>query len=239
MQSLPTGVAELSEATRDAFGRTLHIWRLRNGWGHDLLHHWGAAAQFDCVRNSTFSRLERGQIAQPALNTFIQLAEANRRLHEGNYGLIAQQRLRETVQAGEPILNTDDEPWGAIEFIAHFLGLLPPPHWAQSEAAYLSDPQAAEELSKQQRQQFIRFAQDQMLSRQEAWQQLEPLCLEVEMEPVQIEQFRLVLAGHHIWSPAELRGLTDEIGRNRTQAALMRWIDDGGLTASLKNRLAS
>lgn len=239
MKSLSIGVAELSEATRMAFARTLHLWRLRNGWAHDTLHQWGDAADWDSVRNSTFSKLERGLIVQPALKTFLQLAEANRRLHAQDFGIIAQQRLRETVQAGEAIVDDEDRPWGAIHFFAHFLGAVEPPHWARLDAAYLSDPQAAEALSQEQRNQFLRYAQDQMLSRQEAWQQLQPICIQTGMEPLQIEQFRLVLAGHHLWQPVELRGLIDEIGRNRSQDALLRWIDDGGLTVSLKNRLAS
>lgn len=213
---------QLSEEARNAFAHTLMRWRRRAGWAHDTLHKWGDAAGFETVKNSVFSRMERGLNESPGLVTFIHLGECNRRIAEGDLGVIQSARLRDVLKAQTPICHPDGTPWDAVDFFAHFIGKLPAPDELQDDGQpdYLSDPAAAQAVAERQRTLFIATAEERFLDRREAWDQLVAHCDALSEQ--QRGMLRSVLAGHHQWKPEELAAQLRN-GELLSDAALMAW----------------
>ena len=220
-------------ATRQAFGRTLRIWRLRSGWTQDTANQWGKAAKFPAPTDAVWNKLENAETASPTPWTFIQLATVNERLAHEDYGAIHDRKLKDRIADTEPIRNTDDSPWTATDFFSHFVGLKPPPQWADAQRDWAADPAAAERLSLQQREMFLKFAQDNLMDRAEAWGHLQGHCKGMSHE--QVEAFKLVLGGHKVWSPAELAEMTDGAGVNATIQALSQWCDVGNYASKFRD----
>lgn len=218
---------------RQRFGRTIKLWRLRGSWRQDTLHEWGKAAGFSCVTDAVFNKLERGMTEQPLPLTFIQLGIANERLAKQDYGAIADKRLRELVQAQEPLTDEDGTIWTAVDFFSCFCGLKEPPSWAKKLDALAITAEEAEKLSWQQREMFLKYAQDCLLDRMEAWNQLQQHCKGMSRE--QVEAFKLVLGGHKSWTPQELADMTDERGQNLSINALQSWCDQESLCEEFRN----
>ena len=217
-------------AARERFARTLHIWRSRAGWAHDTLDRWGEAAGFTRVRNSVFSKLERGLTDQPLPLTFIQLSIANDRLARKDYGLIPDRKLRELVQGQTPITDEHGNPWNESHFFGHFCGTIEAPPWAQQRQ--LMTAKQAEDVSIQQRQIFIKYAKDLMLPPPQAFDQLQEHCK--GMSPEQVKTFKEVLGGWHTWTPEELDELTDAAGQNAAVQALLMWCDEDDLCSKFR-----
>lgn len=213
---------QLPEEARTTFGHTLMRWRKRAGWAHDTLHKWGDSAGFEAVKNSVFSRMERGLNESPGLITFMQLGFCNKRLAEGDYGTVQSARLRDVLKAQQPITHPDGTPWDAVDFFAHFIGKLPAPDELQAPVgpSYIEDADAAALLSEDQRRRFLATAEERFLDRKEAWDQLQPLCEGLSEQ--QLVVFRRVLAGHHQWSPQELSGQLVN-GEAASESALQLW----------------
>jgi len=219
-----------SPQSRQRFAQTILIWRTKAGWAHDTMDRWGEAAGFTRVRNSVFSKLERGLVVQPKPLTFIQLGIANDRLARKDYGLIPDRRLRELVQAQVPITDEHGNPWTETDFFGHFCGTIAAPSWANPPQ--LMTPQQAEELSLQQREMFTKYAKDMMLPPAQAFDQLQPHCK--GMSPEQVRTFKEVLGGWHIWTPQELEDLTDAARTNTASQALLMWCDADDLCGKLR-----
>lgn len=221
------------EEARKAFGRTLKLWRMRGGWRQDTMLKWGKAAGFSSVTDAVWNKLERGQTPQPLPLTFIQLATANERLGRRDFAGVTDRSLMDQLKAQEPICREDGSPWSAVDFFGHFCGLLDPPEWARAGREWALSPEAAEKLSWQQREMFIKYAQDCLLDRMEAWRQLQQHCTGMTRE--QVEAFKLVLGGHKSWTPSELAEMTDEAGRNLAIDALQTWCDSEELCAEFRS----
>lgn len=220
-----------SPESRQRFGRTLLLWRTKAGWAHDTMDRWGEAAGFTRVRNSVFSKLERGLVVQPKPLTFIQLSIANDRLARKDYGLITDRRLKDLVHAQVPITDEHGNPWTETDFFGHFCGVVDPPEWAQGPQPMT--PKQAEELSLQQREMFTQYAKDLMLPPAQAFDQLQAHCK--GMSPEQVKTFKEVLGGWHIWTPGELHELTDAAGQNAAVQALLTWCDEDDLCRKFRN----
>jgi hypothetical protein len=220
-----------SQAARDQFARTLHIWRVRAGWAHDTMDRWGEAAGFPRVKNSVFSKLERGMVEQPAPMTFIQLAMANDRLARKEYGAITDRKLRDMVQAQEPITAEDGRPWNEADFFGHFCGVIDPPPWA--EGMPLMSPQEAERITEQQREIFTAYAKSLMLPPAQAFDQLQAHCK--GMSPEQVQRFKEVLGGWHVWTPEELDEMTNGAGQVAPAQALFNWCDEDDLCRQFRS----
>jgi len=218
---------------RKRFGRTLKIWRLRGGWTQATISQWGKAAGFSPVTDAVINHLERGITDQPQPLTFIQLAIANERLANKDYGVISDRRLRELVQAQEPITDDDGTVWTAADFFSHFCALKEPPSWARQSSMLAITAEEAEKLSWQQRDMFLKYAQDCLLDRIEAWRELQQHCTGMSRE--QVEAFKLVLGGHKSWTPEELAEMTDESGMNLSIQALQNWCDQESLCQEFRN----
>lgn len=222
-----------SQRAREVFGRTLKIWRLRNGWTQKTAQHWAESAGFPKVTDAVWNGLENANTPHPQPGTFVLLALLNQRMADEDYGTIQQRRLMDRVKDAEAIRNLDDSPWSATDFFAHFCGLKPPPQWADAERDWAVDPRAAERLSMQQREMFVKFAQDNLMDRAEAWSVLQSHCQGMTAE--QVESFKLVLGGHKLWQPEELAAMTDGAGRNASIDALSNWCDVGDLAAKFRD----
>lgn len=220
-----------SPAARQRFGHTLLRWRQRAGWAHDTMDRWGAAAGFMRVKNSVYSKLERGLVISPKPLTFIQLSVANDRLARQEYGAITDRRLKDLVEAQEPIITPDGRPWNEADFFGHFCGVIPPPPWA--EAGALVSPEQAQKLSQQQQEIFSQYAQEMMLPPAQAFDQLATHCKGMNAE--QIQTFRKVLGGWYVWTPEEIQALTDALGHNAAVQALLSWCDQEGLLEKFRN----
>jgi hypothetical protein len=220
-----------SQTARDQFARTLLIWRSRAGWAHDTMDRWGREAGFPRVKNAVFSKLERGLVLQPAPMTFVQLAIANDRLARKEYGPITDRKLRDLVQAQEPITTEDGRAWTEAEFFGHFCGVIEPPPWAQGPPLMSADQ--AERLTLQQREIFTAYAKDLMLPAAQAFDQLQAHC--TGMSPEQVKTFKLVLGGWHVWTPDELNEMTDGAGQVAPVQALFSWCDQDDLCRKFRN----
>jgi transcriptional regulator with XRE-family HTH domain len=118
--------ARQSEA-RVAFGRMLRLWRERNGWTQYTVADWGKQAGFPAISYGNLSAIEQGKAGELRRPAFFQLAEANQRLFSGELGAITDKGLREKIQAGQPILGADGQPWGPQELWSCYVGLLEVP----------------------------------------------------------------------------------------------------------------
>jgi len=220
-----------SPESRKRFGRTLLIWRQRAGWAHDTMDRWGAAAGFTRVRNSVYSKLERGLVAQPTPLTFIQLSVANDRLARKEFGQITDRKLKDLVHGQVPILDVHGNPWDETDFFGHFCGTLPPPDWA--DVPELISVEEARQLSVQQQEMFAHYAKDLMLPPAQAFEQLQKHCK--GMSPEQVKTFREVLGGWHTWTPEEVSELTDALGQNAAVQAMLAWCDQDDLCRQFRN----
>lgn len=204
---------------RVRFGRTLTAWLARGGWAHDTPQKWGQAVGFPCVKNSTYSQLQRGQIEQPKPLTFYQLGLMNDRLARRDYGTIHDVRLRQRVQAQEPIVGLDGKPWTAVDFFGHFMGMIAPPDWVIGS----SEPteEEAERITRELVSQFQEVARDRMLTPLDAWNQLSPYCR--QLNKAELDKLRNVLSGWHVFTPAELVDLGNGEPGSRVARALNAW----------------
>lgn len=217
---------------RRAFGRTLKLWRLRGGWRQDTALRWGKAAGFSSVTDAVWNKLENGGTAQPLPLTFIQLATANERLDRHDFSGVTDRKLMDQLKAQEPISHSDGRPWTAGDFFCHFCGLLEPPEWARRDREWAISPEAAERLSTQQREMFLRHAKDRLLDRQEAWRDLRQHCTGMTQE--QVEAFKEVLGGHRIWAPSDLAEMSGPDGANLAIEAMQTWCDSDELCAEFR-----
>jgi transcriptional regulator with XRE-family HTH domain len=147
--------ARQSEA-RVAFGRMLRLWRERNGWTQYTVADWGKQAGFPAISYGNLSAIEQGKAGELRRPAFFQLAEANQRLFSGELGTITDKGLREKIQAGQPLLGADGQPWGPQELWSCYVGLLEVPEAyrqpQRGEAPRLSAAKARE-LSRRWREQ--------------------------------------------------------------------------------------
>ena len=206
------------------FGRTLTAWLNRNGWIHSTMHDWGHEAGFPALKDSTCNRLQNGKIEQPTPLTFIQLAIANDRVAKGDYSGVVDRKLKDRLKGSEPIISPEGKPWGAMEFMGHFVGELAAPEWAE-----LPKPLTAEEattLSREHQATFEAIAKAKFLTPPAAWKALEKHCQ--DMAPSQRDMLRNVLSGWHTWTPGDWQALSAD-GSDPVSASLARWeaqIDD-------------
>jgi hypothetical protein len=220
-----------SPESRQRFAKTIRLWRAKAGWAHDTMDRWGEAAGFTRVRNSVFSKLERGLVVQPKPLTFIQLGVANDRLARKDYGTITDRKLRDLVEAQVPITDEHGNPWTEVEFFGHFCGSIEAPLWAQGPQ--LLTAKQAEHLGQQQQEMFTKYAKDLMLPPAQAFDQLQAHCK--GMSPEQVRTFKEVLGGWHVWTPEELSELTDAAGQNAAVQALLTWCDEDDLCRKFRN----
>jgi hypothetical protein len=208
---------------REAFGRTLTHWLDRAGWAHDLPMRWGKQAGFSAVADSTFNRLQRGQIQQPYPITFLQFCEINRRLAEGDFGITDDPQLLARLGRQKPICHEDGSPWIASDFFAHFIGELDAPPWAQEqEPPSLAEAVAAGDVAAET---FRTIAEQHGMKLAVAWESLQALASKPprRLDHRQVLELRNVLSGWNTWTPEQLGALLDPDGDNRAQLLLEDW----------------
>lgn len=204
------------------FGRTLTAWLNRGGWVHDTPQRWGKAAGFPTPKNATFSQLQRGIVEQPKPLTFYQLGLMNDRLHRKDWGVIADIRLRQRVQAQEPICTPEGRPWTSADFFGHFMGIVDPPDWVHSVSVVTEED--AKRITGEMIQQFQQVAQKRLLNPVDAWQQLLIHC--THLTKAQQDTFRSVLSGWHVWTPDELM----EMGNGEPGSKLLRALNSWSMS---------
>ena len=85
---------ERQEEDRAAFGRMLLNWRRTNGWTQYTACEWGAEAKFEVISYGNLSVIEQGKAGELRRPAFFQLAEANRRIAEQDWGRLKTQVLK-------------------------------------------------------------------------------------------------------------------------------------------------
>ena len=110
-----------------AFGVMLRRWRERNGWTQYTVYQWAKQAGFTAMAPSTLSVLENAKAPKPRPETFFAIAEANRRLANGEFDGLKDPKLKALVVQGAPLRGDDGKLWGPADFWSCHVGLLPPP----------------------------------------------------------------------------------------------------------------
>lgn len=196
------------QPAREAFGRMLRIWRMRNGWTQYTVAEWSKAAGFTAISYGNLSVIEQGKAGELRQANFFMLQEQNRRLIEQDWGVIADQKLRELVQQGQPLLGDDGVVWDAVAFWRCYIGDLPVPAIYTVSALPPLSRKAAAELCEQWRRVFRSGVKE--LS-------TDPVAA---LQRVTDERLRSVLLGVEDYSPADLAGMRLGDGSYEAEALL-------------------
>lgn len=136
---------EWAEARR-RFGYMLKEWRRQNGWAGQTAEDW----QRECpdllpfkILNSVWTGLEMARNERTAPVTFRALGDVNMALSRTDRGVIADRKLRDRVDAAQPIRHPDGRPWDHCDFYRAFWGELDPPEELR-EPEPMTDEQAQE-----------------------------------------------------------------------------------------------
>ena len=192
-------------AAREAFGRMLRLWRERNGWTQYTVERWGKEAGFATVSSGNVSMVEQGKAGDLRAQAHFQLADANRRLAERDWGDLHSPELRQALEHAEAIRGDDGQLWGPADFWGCYVGLIAVPaayRQAPADPAPAVDEALAAELSGQWRQQVSAEASRHGLDPIETLQGVAR-----QAPAAQRKALRAVLAGFRDYRPEELRPL--------------------------------
>lgn len=115
-------------------------WRVQQGWTQYTAHDWAKEAGFKTISYGNWSVIESGKSGELRFASFLQFEELFRRLHENDYGTVANPVTLQRLDAAEPIYHPDDRPWDALDLIAHYLGRKStPPELLEAPAPKLTD----------------------------------------------------------------------------------------------------
>lgn len=133
-------LVEEQKASREAFGRMLLHWRLRNGWSLYTACRAAEDTGFETLPYGTLAKIEMGQAGDLSREAFFQLAELNLRVAESDWGRVTEEKLRLVLEQAKPIGDTSLALWGAVEFWACYCGLRPVPVELQSPPSEPNHP---------------------------------------------------------------------------------------------------
>ena len=102
------------------FGHFLASWRRRCGWSQYELPRWGKLSGFVAPSNGAISGLENGETESPRMALFAGLAEANRRIAEGDFSGVTDRKLLNRLQEAVPVVDATGRPWEFQEFVSAF-----------------------------------------------------------------------------------------------------------------------
>lgn len=124
---------EQLEDARIQFGVMFRRWLNSGGWSNKTFGFWAQAAGVPQISNNTVSFICRGTQPKTSPQFFASIGELNRRLAEGDYGQIADIRLRERVMSLKPLRDFNGV-WTAVDFFAAYIGVKPfPAEFADQE----------------------------------------------------------------------------------------------------------
>lgn len=115
--------AKLAREAALSFGWMLRMWRRQNSWSQYTGYHWAKQVGFGAIAPSMVSDLENGKTSKPRPETFFALAEMNRRLAVGEYGIIWNHELGTLVRGSEPLRGDDGKVWAPVDFWCCHVGL--------------------------------------------------------------------------------------------------------------------
>lgn len=131
---------------RKRFGAMLRAWRTRNGWAGQTAEDW----QRSCpellpfkILNSVWTGLELAKNERTAPATFKALGDVNQALASSDRGVITDRKLRDRIDAAEPIRHADGTPWDHTDFYRAFWGEIEIPE-DLSEPELMTEEQAQE-----------------------------------------------------------------------------------------------
>jgi len=123
------------------FGHMLRRWRESNNWTQYTAYRWGKAAGFETMAPSTLSVLENGKAPKPRPESFLALAEVNRRLAVKDF-TGAPDDLKDLISQALPLVDDEGKLFGPQDFWSCHLGLIPVP------AAYQASGPASSEAGE-------------------------------------------------------------------------------------------
>ena len=141
---------------RAVFGDMLLLWRTSNGWSGQVAEDWARACPdllpFK-ILNSVWTGLELKRNERTAPATFRALGDLNQLLDSKDRGVIRDRRLRDRVDAAQPIRDADGRPWDHVDFYRAFWGEIEiPSEFRKAETAMTREE--AEEWSERFRLSF-------------------------------------------------------------------------------------
>jgi transcriptional regulator with XRE-family HTH domain len=193
---------------RRAFGRMLRQWRERNGWTQYTVADWGKEAGFPAISYGNLSVIEQGKAGELRRPAFFQLAEANRRIAEQDWGRLKSQILKDKLKGASPIVDDDGSLWRPIELWSCYVGLRPVP----TAYAVKPRPQSPSVAAKEAKE-LSRSWREQLSSAVEASGQdpLEAIQAIARQAPAaQRKQLRTVLTSFGDYTPEDLQELWDD-----------------------------
>lgn len=160
--------------------------------------------------NSQISHLEQGKlVVQPG--TLVEFAKLNNVF--GNKKLIPptqkdfSQDVREKFINATPYINVKGEPCTASDFFRIFVGI-DDIHPSYKNAGLDITDEHAKNTTEYVRNIFLGYCQEEMLSRKEAWEVVEPELQKIMKQKKQQNHFKNILAGLEEWSQPELAAYT-------------------------------
>jgi transcriptional regulator with XRE-family HTH domain len=161
MVSLYQAYVDNKAVARQEFGRMMRLWRERNGWTQYTVERWGREVGFGTLSSGNVSMVEQGKAGDLRAPAYFQLAEANFRIAEKNWGPVKSQDILQALVEATPIRSDDGTLWGPTEFWCCYVGQKPVPQALrrpEREPMPQLSAKLAAELSARWRQQFTQQA---------------------------------------------------------------------------------
>ena len=160
--------------------------------------------------NSQFSHIEQAKLVlQPG--TIVELEKLNNCF--GNKKLIPptqkdfSQEVRDKFINATPYLNTKNEPCDATDFFKIFVGI-DDIHPSYRNVGLEITDEHAKNTTEYVRNIFLGYCQEEMLSRKEGWENIEPEVAKIMKQKKQQHHFKNILAGLEEWTQTELAAYT-------------------------------
>jgi len=160
--------------------------------------------------NSQFSHIEQAKLVlQPG--TIVELEKLNKCF--GNKKLIPptqkdfSQEVREKFINATPYINVKGEPCTASDFFRIFVGI-DDIHPCYRNVGLDITEEHAKNTTEYVRNIFLGYCQEEMLSRKEAWENIEPEVAKIMKQKKQQHHFKNILAGLEEWTQSELEAYT-------------------------------
>ena len=203
---------------RTDFGESFRRWREQQNLSQQNLHSLCEAASKK-LYNSQFSHLEQGKLELKS-SGFLELRDLNKIIASKKFPpTVSQvgkftQEVKEKFKQAEPYLDIDDEPIvDGYAFFAIFTGEADINPKYKLESLKITE-ETCVNISDFDRSVFSGFATDEMLSKKEAWEELNS-HLEKVLNKKQQRRMQAVCAGQSDWTVEEINQFTN-FGKNNT-----------------------
>ena len=162
------------------------------------------------IYNSQLSHMEQAKLVLKP-GTFLELEKGNIAM-DGKKNIPQTQKnfskdVREKFLKATPYLNVDGEVCDATDFFRIFVGI-DELHKSYTNVGLEIKEEHAQNCTQYVRNIFLGYCEEEMISRKEAWQNMEPEVEKVFKQKKQIHHFKNICSGLEEWTQPELKAYT-------------------------------